>query len=255
MTVKSKLAFSTCLVLAVIQVGCLRTRAQMKEDKPTYSESAEAYEPVPAQPVEEVVPQGGYVFEELKDELTRLAGRVEDLERAEKVRSTQKTTDASAGLSESLAHLEERIAQLEKQWANLPIKSDAHVASGSTQEVKKPEEIFQHAKELFEDGNYQEAEEKFTLYLKAPKIKKLQDALFLKGESLYRLKEYKKAIVEYSKFPEKYPKSVHMPEALYKIGLSFDSLGMKEDAKGFYQELVEKFPKTQQSLKAKKKLK
>lgn len=254
MTFKSRFALSGFLVLVLMQAGCLRTRAQMKEDKPIYTENAEEYKPVPAQAIEEVAPEGGYVFEELKDELTRLAGRVEDLERAEKARSTQKLPDASVGLTESLGRLEERIAQLEKQLESMP-KAEAHMTSAASNEVKKPEEIFQQAKDLFDDGNYQEAEEKFTLYLKVPKIRKQQDALFLKGECLYRLKEYKKAVVEYSKFPEKYPKSAHMPEALYKIALSFDALGMKEDAKGFYQELVEKFPKSQQSVKAKKKLK
>ena len=46
-----------------------------------------------------------------------------------------------------------------------------------------------------------------------------------------------------------------MPTALYKIGLSFESLGMKDDAKGFYQELIEKHPKSQEAKKAKAKMK
>jgi len=46
-----------------------------------------------------------------------------------------------------------------------------------------------------------------------------------------------------------------MPEALYKIGMSFESLGMGEDAKGFYQELVEKYPKSPEAKKARKKVK
>jgi TolA-binding protein len=46
-----------------------------------------------------------------------------------------------------------------------------------------------------------------------------------------------------------------MPEALYKIGVSFEALGSKDDAKGFYQLLIDKFPKSSQAKKVKSKLK
>lgn len=254
MTFKTRLAASGLFILLTIQVGCLRTRAQMKEDQPPYAERTEELKPVPADAIEEIQPGGGYVFEELKDEMTRLAGRIEDLERAEKARSTQQSSAARSVSTEDFTHLEERLVSLEKRMEALQ-SSRSEVSVAAPPAVTKPEEVFHQAKELFDDGNYQEAEEKLSLYLKVPKIKKFQEALFLKGECLYRLKEYKKAVVEYSRFPEKYPQSSHMPEALYKIALSFDALGMKDDAQGFYQELVEKFPKSQQAIKARKKLK
>ena len=254
MTFQSKLATSGLCILLFVQMGCLRTRAQIREDRPAYSDKAEEFKPVPAEAVEEVEPEGGYVFEELKDEMTRLAGRIEDLERAEKSRSAQVVSDPSPSVAASLAHLEERLVSLEKKLEGLH-GGEAEAPLAANPILKNPEEVFHQAKESFDDGNYQEAEEKLSLYLKAPKIKKYQEALFLKGECLYRLKDYKKAVVEYSRFPEKYPQSSHMPEALYKIALSFDALGMKDDAKGFYEELVEKFPKSQQSAKARKKLK
>ena len=46
-----------------------------------------------------------------------------------------------------------------------------------------------------------------------------------------------------------------LPLALYNIGLSFDALGMKSDAQGFYAEVVEKFPRSAEAKKAKAKLK
>ena len=92
-------------------------------------------------------------------------------------------------------------------------------------------------------------------YLKNTKAKQHEEATFIRAESYYSLAQYKKAIVDYSKFPEKFTKSKRMPLALYKIGLSFEHLGMKEDAKGFYQELVEKFPKSPEGVKARAKAK
>src|SRR2546430_4072231 len=47
----------------------------------------------------------------------------------------------------------------------------------------------------------------FSTYLKSPAAKKAEEATFLRGESYYKLKQYKKAIVDYSKLTEKYTRS------------------------------------------------
>ena len=87
MALKSKiqprsLILLTCVAacLALSTSGCLKTRAQLKEE----SEDKETSKGVPAQPLQEVQPQGQYVVDELKDEMTRMEGRIEDLERAQK---------------------------------------------------------------------------------------------------------------------------------------------------------------------------
>ncbi len=54
---------------------------------------------------------------------------------------------------------------------------------------------------------------------------------------------------------EKFPKSKRVPVTLLKIAQSFEALGMADDARGFYQELVEKFPKSSEAKKAKARLK
>ncbi|MGZ3697637.1 MAG: tetratricopeptide repeat protein, partial [Bdellovibrionota bacterium] len=105
----------------------------------------------------------------------------------------------------------------------------------------------------FKAGNFSAAIETLTAYLKTAKKGKTEEATFLRAESYYKLKQYKKAIVDYSKFPEKYTHSKNMPQVLYKIGLCFDNLGMRDDAKGFYQELIEKFPKSPEAKKARPK--
>jgi TolA-binding protein len=61
--------------------------------------------------------------------------------------------------------------------------------------------------------------------------------------------------VDYSQFPEKFPKSPRTPKALFQIALSFDALEMKDDARGFYQELAEKYPNSPEAKKAKAKKK
>ena len=118
-----------------------------------------------------------------------------------------------------------------------------------------PNEVYKKAKMQFDDQDYEGCAESLAFYVKSSKVKHPEEGIFLRGQCFYKAQKYKNAIVEYSKFSEKYPHYVKSPEAFYKIGLSFDALGLKEDAKGFYQELVEKYPKTPEAKKARKKIK
>jgi len=205
---------------------------------------------MPAPALQEVKPQSQYLVEELKDEITRLTGRIEDLERQQKEFEKESSHEQ---VKESFHKLEVRVGQLEKGQES--IQESLHHAEEVAQSHQDPNELLKDAKASFNQGKYQEAADQLAKYQKTPKVKGLDEAAFLRGESFFHLKQYKKAIVEYSKFPEKFSHSVHLPEALYKIGLSFDLMGMKEDAKGFYQEVVEKFPKSTHAKNARKKLK
>jgi len=184
-------------------------------------------------------------MDELKAEITRLGGRVEDMERTQKDRCVK----AGSVSKDELKKLELRLAQAEQ--ANVSLLETFKKLQEST-ETKDPNELFKKAKSQFDEQNYEGAAELLGLALKSTKFKSPQDATLLRGECYSRLKQHKKAIVEYSKFSEKFSRSPRAPEALYKIGLSFDALGMKEEAKGFYQELVEKYPKSPEAKKIKK---
>lgn len=222
--------------------ACLKTRAQLRD------EGEEPHKPVSVQPVQEVRPQEHYVVDELKSEMTQLAGRVEDLERAQKESAAQ----SSVTEKEELKKIEARLLQLEEEQATL-LEDLKKIQESSA--LGDPIEIYKKGKTQFGAEQYELAAETFGHYLKIPKVKNAQDAIFFRGESYFHLKQYKKAIVEYSKFPEKFPHSTHMAEALLKIGNSFDALGMKEDAKGFYQELLDKYPKSLEAKKARKRVK
>ncbi|MCM2322142.1 MAG: tetratricopeptide repeat protein [Oligoflexia bacterium] len=231
-----------CVFCAVALSGCLKSRLQVRED-------GGEPRPVPGK-IQEVQPQASYVVDELKGELTRLTGRVEDLERA------RQDASASAPQKEDLRKLETRVQELETAQAQLidtikklteqkpaaPAAADGH-------------ESFEKAKAQFDAGNYDAAIDAFSSYLKVAKGSKAEEATFLRAESYFITKQYKKAIVDYSRFPEKYSKSRHLPVALLKIGHAFEALGLKDDAKGFYQELVDKYPKSSEAKKARAKLK
>lgn len=230
------------LTASLFMTGCLTSRLQMKEEEKDTSK------PVPAQ-VQEVQPQGQYVIDELRSEITRLTGRLEDMERARQSEPT-----ATAAQKEETKKLETRIAELENAQLQL-LEVIKKMQESKPAAAESTSEVFEKAKSLFDSQQFDNAIESFNAYLKNPKAPKSEDATFLRAESHFNLKNFKKAIVDYSRFPEKFTKSRHMPSALLRIGQSFEALGMKDDAKGFYQELVDKFPKSAEAKKAKARLK
>jgi tol-pal system protein YbgF len=180
-----------------------------------------------------------YSADELKAEVARLSGRVEELEHE------KKQGDQAQGNEYKKA--QERIQELEKKITEL-----------TPQELKAPEgkTNLEAGKDALANNRYDDAIQFFTLVIsKKDTGKEAEEASFLRGESYFKKSLYSKAIVDYSRFSERYQKSTFHPKALLKIGESFEALGRKEDAKAFYSDLFEKFPKTAEGKLAKKRLK
>lgn len=231
---------SFCLVLSLSTSACLKTRAQLRE---TQDDAAKPIgnAPQPAQ-VQDVAPAGSYALDEMKTEMTRLNGRIEDLER-----SRQDASGDKDARKEEIKKLETRIVELEQAQAQL-LEAFKKMQDTNVVAAKDPTEAFESGKTNFASQNYDAAIDNMSAYLKSPKAKvHVEEATFIRAESYFALKQYKKAIVDYSKFPEKFSNSRKMPAALLKIGQSFEALGMKDDAKGFYQELVEKYPRSKEA--------
>jgi tol-pal system protein YbgF len=241
MKLRNLALLASATALLTLLTGCLKTRSQLRDD------DDEDRRPVPAK-VQEVQPQGAYVIDEIKSEMTRLQGRVEDVERTQR----QETTQHNKQAKEQIQTLENRVQELEQAQAQM---LEAIKKIQSSAPVADQPDVFNKGKNEYKAGKFDDAAETLSDYLKAPKGKHIEEATFLRGESYFALKQYKKAILDYSKFPEKFTSSRKLPTALFKIGQSFEALGMKEDAKGFYLEVVEKFPKSPEATKAKKKVK
>ncbi|MBY0385755.1 tetratricopeptide repeat protein [bacterium] len=68
-------------------------------------------------------------------------------------------------------------------------------------------------------------------------------------------KKWEDAILAYEEYRKKNPKGSDYAEATLKIGLCFQNMGLKDDAKVFFKEVVEKYPKSKEADTAKSKLK
>lgn len=70
------------------------------------------------------------------------------------------------------------------------------------------------------------------------------------GEDLFNAKKWKEAIVSYQKYRDTYPKGKMYADSTYKIGVCFQELKMKDEAKAFFDEVVSKFPSSKEAKKA-----
>lgn len=83
---------------------------------------------------------------------------------------------------------------------------------------------------------------------------KSKDA-FQSAEAAFNKKDYKQAIVDYEAYRKGYPKGKVYGVATLRIGQAFHELGMKDEAKSFFEEVVQKFPGSPEAKKASQRLK
>lgn len=91
----------------------------------------------------------------------------------------------------------------------------------------------------------------------APVVKESKSQVGTLGEASHHFdnKKWEDAILAYEEYRKTNPKGKSYPDATYKIGLCFQNLGMKDDARAFFKEVVEKYPQSKEAGLAKSKLK
>jgi TolA-binding protein len=188
-------------------------------------------------------------IDDLKQELFVLEGRLQKLEDLQK-RQQAKWDSTLDPLKESQKKVDQQLEGIEKKTTGYEttiaeLQAQVTALSEKIQELNTLAEnpaLLVQGRAQFKANRFEEAIQTLTQYLKANQPKGLADALFLRAQAYFKLKQYRKAIVDYSKFYETFPKSNYIPEVLFRTGKSFEALHMKEDAKGFFQELLEKHP-------------
>jgi tol-pal system protein YbgF len=88
-----------------------------------------------------------------------------------------------------------------------------------------------------------------------PKSDNADNAQFWIGEIYYRQKWYETAILEYQKVIENYPKGNKVQASLLKQGFAFFNLEDTANARLILMELVRKYPKSNEAVIAREKLK
>lgn len=225
--------FSLVILFSISLVGCLQTRADLRGEaerpmqQQTRSQQQQQAQSQASQPPPKVVQASR--FDEYDEQLRGLNGRIDNLENQVAVlnagaqndksqisREKQDITNKFVAYEEALQKLEAQIAALRDEMAKQPVAAaTAPVTAGKTGGA----------------------------------------TLHAEGQALFTGKKWKDAIVAFSKYRDQYPKGKLYGDATYKIGVSFQELGMKEEAKPFLEEVVAKFPGSKEAQKANYRLK
>jgi tetratricopeptide (TPR) repeat protein len=201
--------------------GCLVTRNDLKDGGRTQDQTAAMQKAAANDTANR--------FAEIEASIREMNGRVEVVE------NKVGQADQSRGRSQLL--LEEQLAETNKKVQLLQ------------EEIMKLEGQVQALNEQIASSRVEtKAEEK-------PAGKSEKKTAFDIGEELFEKKDWKKAIVSYQKYRDLFPKGKKIAEATYKIGVCFQELGMKEEAKTFYDEISAKFPNSPEARRAKIRLK
>ena len=210
----------------------------------------------------------------LDEEIRGLNGRIEELEhRLDRQKQMEaEGTKADAGQIEDLAKKaksnDQRINRIE-QYLNfepsaqkVPVQKPTEkttakiIPAAKTASQISEDEIYRLAKQAFDQGDSDAARQKFQeLIEKYPGSERADNAQFWIGEIYYREKWYEKAILEYQKVIENYPKGNKVPASLLKQGLAFLNLGDKTNSRLILEELIKKHPKSNEAKIAKDKVK
>jgi tol-pal system protein YbgF len=115
---------------------------------------------------------------------------------------------------------------------------------------------YEEALGLMERKDYRGAIARFKEFLKRhPRSEYADNAQYWIGEGHYALREFDQAILEFDAVRRTYPKGDKVPAALLKLGFAFAELGDKVDARLILQELIDRYPQSEEVQKAKQKLK
>ncbi|MFC1769518.1 tol-pal system protein YbgF [Nitrospirota bacterium] len=152
----------------------------------------------------------------------------------------------------SLKDIEARLVKLES--SGVTVKAPSGIKN--TPSTLSPEQTYQAAYSLFEEKKYSAAHKAMEEFIKINSTHTLAgNAQFWIGEIHYTNKQYNNAILAYQDVLEKYPKSNKIPASMLKQAYAFIQLGDKKAAKGILNNLVQKYPKSDMTGYAKKKLK
>jgi tol-pal system protein YbgF len=182
--------------------------------------------------------------------------RIKDLEaRVAKLSDDLKTqTSELKARDDEMRKMREAMQGVAADTASVRAANEARErAAAQTASAKRD---YEDAIRLVERKDYRAAIPRLKEFLnKYPDNAAVEDAQYWLGESFYGVKEYDQAILEFDGVRRRFPKGEKVPAALLKQGLAFAELNDKLDARLILQELVERFPDSEEAARAKQRLK
>lgn len=200
----------------------------------------------------------GADFGSVRDNVQNMRGQVEEMHKEfSGVGKGQNLKTRLDDMAFRIGYLENFLGIAKKESTNgAKVEGVGVGAAEATAEPKNDVEAAYNAcYKLFKEGQYVKARDEFVKFLKQhPKTAFSDNAQFWVGETWYVEDKFERAIVEYQKVVKDYPNGDKVPYALLKQGMAFQKLGDKASAKIVYNQVIKKYPQTNQARVAKAKL-
>ncbi|MCB0377104.1 MAG: tetratricopeptide repeat protein [Bdellovibrionales bacterium] len=212
---KPLLLFAVCLSL----VGCLKTRAELQGSSGSSMRTDSSGRYVTGNMDQQQRAQIDSRFFEIDRDFRQLYGKIESLEKqvadlsAKNAQPLEPATAGATATPDKVKDLEKRMSTLEEAIIALDKKVSGGAASKNEKTSFQPKQ--------------------------QPK------GLYSVAESLYGQGKYEEAIQAYEKYRKRYPRGKKYAEATLKMGMCFQRLKMPMDAKAFYNEVIQRYPKSQ----------
>lgn len=181
-------------------------------------------------------------LESLQTELRRLRGQVElQSNEIERLKARQR---------DLLADIDRRVSELERRPAaaagsevppatEITTSSTAAGVASSAQEQQAYEAAFN----LMKQGHYDRATKGFRDFIaKYPQSALRDNAQYWLGEAYYVVRDFRKALTEFTRLMDEHPKSLKVPDALLKIGYSHYELGDRAKARDALNQVIARYP-------------
>jgi tol-pal system protein YbgF len=215
-------------------------------------------------------------IDQMRGEMQKLQGRVEDNERVTK-RTVERDLGDQDALKRGYADLSKKVADLEmtvrsqQEYLGMePTGQRAPQASPTLQpaqpqaavpavpaEPPKPKdvELYDNALALYKEGKHEDAILGFKDFLKKyPKSDRADNAQFWVGESYFALRQYEQAILAFNDVIKNYPKGNKVANALLRQSFAFLEINDKTSAKLLLRKIVKEHPNSSEAKIAAKKL-
>lgn len=222
-------------------------------------------------------------MDQLRGEMQKLSGRLEDNERVLK-RSVERDLGDQDVTKRGVTDLNQKVSDLEKmvraqqEYLGLeaaalkdtreqgrpgletspPVQpSPPAVAPAAPVEASKPKDadLYDGSIASFRAGKYEDASLGFKDFLKRyPKSDRAENAQFWVGECYMALKQYEQAILAFQEVIKKHPKGTKVPSALLRQSVAFQEINDKTSSKLLLRKIVKEHPNSSEAKIAAKKL-
>jgi tol-pal system protein YbgF len=185
----------------------------------------------------------------LRVEFQSVNGRLEDMAQTS-ARMREDISLVQDDLSLKVSALEDRLGEVEEALAARPVPATPEVPA------ETPETVYQRGLELIQkEGAFGRGREQMELFLKRyPEHELAVNAMYWIGEAFFGEKKFEDAILQFQDVVQKHGNHPKAAAALLKQGLAFRALGDEKNARVILQQVVERFPNSEEAKKAKERL-